>query len=143
MPSERPAALAAAADAPRGGAVLAALTVLLLLGELLDLLHHLLARKVLLVALLEVEGAVVERLGVVLLVDLLPRLGALRAQLAPLLVLLLQPLEQRADRRGGALLQQLDDLVALRAVEAADRLQCIADSGAAACTGASPARSGR
>mmetsp|Transcript_54948 Transcript_54948/g.151212 ORF Transcript_54948/g.151212 Transcript_54948/m.151212 type:complete len:367 (-) Transcript_54948:127-1227(-) len=95
---------------------------LLRLGQSLELHHHLLARKVLLVALLEVEGAVVERLGVVLLVDLLPLLGALGAQRAPLLVLLLQPLDQRVDRRRGALAHQLDDLRALRAVEPADGL---------------------
>ena len=45
---------------------LGAVAVLARLDESLELHHHLLARKVLLVALLEVEGAVVERLREVL-----------------------------------------------------------------------------
>eukprot|EP00965_Chrysotila_dentata_P117624 3886389-Pleurochrysis_carterae.AAC.1 len=112
------AALAAAAAAVRAavGAAVGAL------AQPLELEHHLLPREVLLVALLEVEGSVVERLCPVLLVHLLPALGQLLAQAAPLLVLLLQPLQHEVDRGGGALVEQLDHLQPLRAVEPADAL---------------------
>mmetsp|Transcript_8500 Transcript_8500/g.19904 ORF Transcript_8500/g.19904 Transcript_8500/m.19904 type:complete len:210 (+) Transcript_8500:1306-1935(+) len=90
-----------------GGAIRDAVVVLVLstLGEPLDLDHHLLAREILLVALLEVERAVVKRLGPILLVHLLPSLGELLPQRAPLLVLLLQTLDDQADSGRGALLE--------------------------------------
>eukprot|EP00962_Isochrysis_galbana_P001279 scaffold323_cov94-Isochrysis_galbana.AAC.4 len=101
---------------------LVAVGLLLALGQRLELQHHLLAREVLLVALLEVEGAVVERLCPVLLVHLLPALAQAGALRPPFGIFLLQPAGHLRDGRRRALEQQLNHLGALRAVQPAERL---------------------
>ena len=67
------------------------------IGAGADVRQHVLAGHGLLVGLLEVEAAVVQRLVVVALQHLLPVLVQLRLHLLPLSVLLLQALEDDGD----------------------------------------------
>jgi hypothetical protein len=90
---------------------------------LLDLGEEDLWREVLLLALLERERLVVERLVIVLLVHLAPDLVPLAARAAPLLVLLLEALEDDRHRDDRVRVEAVDDIRSLVSVDPLDALQ--------------------